>query len=865
MNASHEWLRAFVPHQLGPTQLRDLITNRCATVDEVVPLRADLSPFVVARVVEAARHPDSDRLSLTRVDAGTGELLDVVCGAPNVAAGKMYPFAPVGTIMPGGLQIQKRKIRGAVSAGMLCSARELGLGADADGILELDVDVPPGTPLLQALRLGDTRLVIDVTPNRPDLLSHLGVAREIAAATGLPLTLPEVPAGGSEAPAPDRQAKEGRAGAITVRLEDAAGSPRYMGVTIRGVRIRPSPEWLVRRIEAVGGRAINNVVDATNYLLHELGQPMHAFDMAKLGGQAVVIRRARKGETLRTLDGVERKLSTGMTVIADADRAQAIAGVMGGAESEVGEKTTDIFLEVASFDPGFTRATRRALGLSTDASYRFERGVDRELPPTALARAVRLITALAGGRVEGVPVDLYPVPLERRSLILRAARVARLLGERLSGTEIVMLLRSIGFVADVAPGTEMLMAGEEIAVLVPSWRVDVEREVDLIEEVARLRGYDAFPDDLRPYRPTAVPDDANWHTARRVREALVAAGLLEARPMPFVAGAGDAHARVANPLAENEAHVRREILETLARRAEFNLSHMQGDVRLFEVGHVLEPRTGARDAESTGGDGPAARLPREALRVGVVIMGARRPPHFTERNPPAFDEWDAKGLAERIVASAFPGMEAELEPVEDGDMLWRVVLRGATDGGAPRAIGDVRRLHLDAPAWASPAFGIEIELAEIDSADVAPRGRSTWSDTPAKEASRGGQASDVARAAAGRQSVSGTAVGEIVGRIYAPLPTTPAAELDIALVVPESLPAMRIEELIRHDAGELLERVVLLDEYRGPHVPAGHRSLLWRLIFRHRERTLRDKEVEGRREKLLKTLEKELGVRQRTS
>ena len=821
MNASHEWLKAFVAHSLSPAALRDLLTSRAATVDEIIPLRADLAPFVVARVVEASRHPDSDRLSVTKVDMGTGELLDVVCGAPNVAAGRLYPFAPVGTTMPNGLKIERRKIRGAVSAGMLCSPTELGLGDDASGIMELDVDVPPGTPLLRALPLGDTRIVIDVTPNRPDLLSHLGVARELAAATALPLSLPELPGGGIETPAAVREAREAKAGPVTVRLEDPEGSPRYMGVTIRGVRIGPSPEWMARRIESVGGRSINNVVDATNYLMHEVGQPMHAFDMARLGGSTIVIRKARPGERLRTLDGIERTLGPSMTVIADAERAQAVAGVMGGGDSEVSETTTDIFLEVAAFDPRSVRATRRALGLSTDASYRFERGVDRELAPMALARAVRLIIAVAGGRVEGTPVDLHPVPSERRPFTLRSARVATLLGERLSGTEIVKLLRSIGFVCDIRPGTEMLTGAEEIVVVPPSWRVDVLREVDLIEEVARLRGYDTFPDELRPYRPTGVPDDPMWALGRRVRELLVARGLLEARPMPFVAGDDGTHVRVANPLAENEAHLRRSILETLARRAEYNLAHMQGAVRLFEIGSVFEPRGTA--------------LPLERLHVGVLIMGARHPVHFTDRKPPMFDEWDAKGLAETLSGAAHPGSVVRLEP-GTGNVLWRIA--------SHRPLGQVRRVSLDAPPWAAPVFGIEIELAVISNADVAPRGKSAHD----------------AALARGNGVPSRSAIAA-----YRPLPSTPAAEFDIALVVPESLAAARIEEILRRDAGELLERLQLLDEYRGPHVTAGHRSLMWRLIFRHPERTLREKEVEGRKEKLLKTLEKELGVRQRTT
>ncbi|MDQ4079300.1 MAG: phenylalanine--tRNA ligase beta subunit-related protein, partial [Gemmatimonadota bacterium] len=359
MNISYAWLKTFVDFDLDPRALRDFLTERVVTVDEVVPLRADLAPIVIGRVVEAERMPDSDRLTVTKVDAGTGELLDVVCGAPNVQAGKAYPFAPVGTTMPNGMKIERRKIRGFVSAGMLCSPRELGLGDDHQGIMELDIDDAPGTPFLEAMPIGDTRLVLDVTPNRPDLLSHLGVAREIAAAFGkdigqlvytgardfvdmptpeqdammrrllneLPVALSgerldassiaqvvtSVVGNKTEAAVslvdavrtmPDRRATEGKTGAVRVVLEDAHGSPRYCGVVVRGVKIGPSPQWLVDRITSVGGRPINNVVDATNFMLHGFGQPMHAFDVSTLAEKTVVVRRARAGERLVTLDGV---------------------------------------------------------------------------------------------------------------------------------------------------------------------------------------------------------------------------------------------------------------------------------------------------------------------------------------------------------------------------------------------------------------------------------------------------------------------------------------------------------------------------------------------------------------------------------
>ena len=445
MNASAEWLNAFLDAPRSATQLRDLLTSHTATVEELVPLRADLAPIVVALVVEERPHPDSDHLHLTRVDIGTGELLDVVCGAPNVAAGKLYPFAPTGTVMSGGLKIEKRKIRGHTSNGMLCSARELGLGQEHEGILELSLDVPPGTPLLAAMPLGDSRLVVDVLPNRPDLLSHLGLAREVAAITGAHLALPDIGVAGIEIPAAKRFRRAGNAGGIVLHLEDAALASRYMGIVVRGVKVGPSPQWLVDRLAAVGSRSINNVVDATNYVLHELGQPTHAFDLAKfdletkLPQKTVVVRSAKSGETLVTLDGVERKLTPDMTVIADAMRPVGLAGVMGGRDTEVDSGTTDIFIEAANFVPSRTRRTRRLAGLSTDASYRFERGVDLAITPVALERVAQLVIALAGGRVDHPPVDLYAGDPPPRPLILRSTRLRRVLGVDLEATRFATL------------------------------------------------------------------------------------------------------------------------------------------------------------------------------------------------------------------------------------------------------------------------------------------------------------------------------------------------------------------------------------------------------------------------------------------
>ena len=807
MNASYEWLRDFVSFTLTPEELRDLLTSRAATVDDLVRLRADLDEIVIARVIEAAPHPDSDHLWITKVDAGQGELLDVVCGAPNVTAGALYPFAAVGTTLPGGLKLEKRKIRGAVSEGMLCSAKELGLGTDHEGILALDVVATPGTRFLDAVPVGDTRLVVDVLPNRPDLLSHEGLAREIAAATGVPLGAPVITA---ESTFAESAAARGKSPAVAVDVEDSEGCPRYMAAVIRGVRIGPSPTWLTGRVEAVGARSINNVVDATNYMLHGFGQPMHAFDLANLDGNRVVVRRARKGEKITTLDGVERVLDPEMTVIADAARAQAIAGVIGGEGSEVTDATTDILLEVAAFDPRRVRGTRRRLGVSTDASYRFERGVDAHALPRHIRYAVDLIIAVAGGKLDGEPrdvtVDLPPMP----SISVRPARVHALLGEHIDPPEMSRNLQSIGFAVTTDNGSETL------TVIPPTWRGDIVGEVEVIEEIARLRGYDTFPSDIRPFRPSAVPDAPLHLTSNRVRQACVAAGLLEVRPLPFTRLDNETAIRVRNPLAEDEAFLRQTILDTLAHRAEFNLAHMQRNIRLFEIGAVFA-RGETRES-----------LPDERIHVAALVMGDRRPSHFTEPKPPHYDEWDAKALAESIGESAFPGHVISCVPAE-GDSLWTV-----TAGDVK--VGRVRRVSLDAPAWAAPAFGVEINLQAL--------GASVIASAPAAE--------------------SAHVQVEATARKFSVIPAMPAIEVDLALIVPESLRAADVERVIRESAGDLLERLVLFDEFRGAGIPEGARSLAWALTFRHPERTLRDREVQGRTAKIVKFLEAELGVRQRT-
>lgn len=681
MNVSRRWLEDFLRRPLEVRDLAERLTMLGAPVDAVESLHADLSDVLVAVVEEVRPHPNADRLQVCIVNGGTAERRNVVCGATNVAAGRKYPFAPVGATLPGGLRIEQRKLRGEVSEGMLCSRRELGLGQDGDGIWELQTDAAPGTPLLEALPIDDHRLVIDVGPNRPDLLGHKGVARELAASFGIPFRLPAIPSREIvDVPPVRRVGNSGEVGGVRVAIEDLAGCPRLLGAVIRGVKIAPSPPWLANRLEAIGVRAINNVVDATNYVMLELNQPMHAYDIARLQGPSVIARRANPGETLTTLDNVTRSLTPEMTVIADQSGPIGVAGVMGGAASEVTADTVDVFLECAYFTPTLVRRTRRTLGLSTEASYRFERGIDRWGGTESMRRCIEILSATAGGELSGAPVDLGPGPSNPPLIFLRPSRVAQVLGIEVPWHAVESYLVSIG--ATLVPKP----ADARIAVEPPSWRPDLAREIDLIEEIARLHGYQNFPADLGPFRPSLLPDAPIERVTAEVRRGLVQQGLLEVLPLPMVPADGAESVRLANPISSTEGHLRRRLLPGLVRLVERNWANHVADVRLFEVGTVF----------ATGAPG---ERPREERHVAAVLTGRREPPHWTGTGEGHFDRWDLKGHFEAAVALAVPGGTVQVE----GDGWIALDSRG-------RVVGQAELIVADAPAWASPLFGFELAL-----------------------------------------------------------------------------------------------------------------------------------------------------------
>lgn len=798
MNVSTRWLKDLVPGLDGtPAEIAEHLALRGAPVDEISSPGDELRDIIVGRVVRAVQHPNADRLRVCEVDNGQ-EVVQIVCGAPVVKDGAFYPLAPVGAVLPGDFKIKKSKIRGEVSQGMLCSAKELGLGIDHDGILELDGEFTPGESFVDALGLDDATLDVEVTANRGDLLSHVGVARELASEGSDRVELPELPGAPEVALTYRTAAPEVAHDGVSVRIDDPDLCSRYLGAVIRGVKVGPSPAWLQERLRGAGARPINNVVDATNYVLLELGQPMHAFDLDRVADRSIVVRRATASEAeFVTLDDETRSVTSDMLMICDGATPVAIAGVMGGQNSEVDAETTNVLLECALFEPRSIRATRRALNMSTDASYRFERGVDPEGMERALERCVRIILATAGGKVDETVLDCCPAPFEPVLVELRLARIERLLGIPFEADRVESLLKPLGFTVE----------GEADGVLqvrVPGFRsYDVTREVDLIEEVARTHGFDNFPDTLGPQRPGTVADHPLFQLEDRLRAILVGQGLFEAQT-PAFCGPDEGDVEVSNPLTTTEPFMRRAVLPALVRRTEYNLARGNRDVRLFELG------TSFRKAGS-------GEPPVEEAHLAAVLAGRRVPPHWSRADEP-FEVWDLKALLADIASHVFGDavvLSPEAADVGTLDPGQTFIVR--TEGG--RVVGHGGRIADDAcdvPVWAGDLFGLELTLPAMPAAPVAVTAE--------------------------------------------PLPQFPAAERDLALLVPDTVSASAVASAIRDRAGDELEALEVFDLYVGEGVPNGLRSLAFRLRFRSPTRTLKDKQVDRSVRAVLTRLEEDLGV-----
>jgi phenylalanyl-tRNA synthetase beta chain len=812
MKAPLSWLKDYVDIDLGVEELASRLALTGTEVERVtavgVPPEGDnLSRFVVGKVRECGRHPDADKLSVCQVDVGETELRTIVCGAPNVAAGQTVAVVLPGGVLPDGTRIKEAKLRGVTSAGMILSEAELGLAAKSAGIMVLPPEWGAGERLADHFALSDWVLEVEVTPNRPDCLSIRGLAREIAAISGAPFEEEVVytfPWGTSTI---DQDI------AIEVQAPDLC--PRYAARVIRGVTIAESPLWLKARLCHAGMRSICNVVDVTNYVLWALGQPLHAFDLRTIRGRRIVVRRARPGETLVTLDGELRVLTTDMLVIADAERASVVAGIMGGQESEVTESTTDVLLEGATFWGPSIMRTSAALGLRSEASTRYEKGLDPEMVPLALDMACSLLVELCGGEVSVGTIDVRSPAPPPRVVRLRSSRVAAVLGTSIPVAETKETLQRLG--------CRVRVAGEDLTVEPPTFRADLEREVDLIEEVARIHGLDRLPSTLPARRFGHGGLDPSQRYRRTVEDLLVGAGLTEVINYGFTDDRWPDRlrlaeddplrraVRIANPLSVEQSMMRTLLLPGLLETARRNLSVREERVHVFEIGRVFLPA------------GPG--LPREDLHCGLLCLGPWEPDTWL-RSGVSVDYFLIKGILERL--SRRLHVTLRYEPLASGGANGlpflhpgRSALLVSEEGSTLGWLGEVHPLVLQAHELRGPAAAAEFDLEGL-----------------------------IALAA------------EVP--LFRDLLAYPPVEQDLALVVDKSVPAADLLVAVREAAGPLLEEVRVFDLYEGAQIPAGKKSLALRLSFRSAERTLSEAEVNTLRAKMLDRLRERLGAELRS-
>ena len=796
MRVPLRWLAEFVDVPAADS-IAAALTQGGLEVESTLRLGPDLSGVRVGHVLARAQHPNADRLSLCRVDIGSGEPVEIVCGAPNVAAGQKVAVVSPGSKLPDGKKLEKAKIRGVVSHGMICSAKELGIAEASDGILVLDASAKVGAPLGEVLATGDSVLEIALTPNRGDCASMLGIAREVRAHFGGAVRLPPF--------LPDEEG-EPAASTVRVQIEDPDGCPRYCARLVRGVSVGPSPAWLAARLEAAGMRAINVVVDVTNLVLLEFGQPLHAFDAATLRGGVVHVRRARADEKIATLDGATRALQSEDLVIADAERAIAIAGVMGGAETEVGARTTDVLLESAHFEAVRVRRTARRLGLSSEASYRFEREIDRDGLRRAIDRAAHLLAELAGGSVApGVVEATGRAPSAVAEIALDPERVNRLLGTHFDRAAIAALLARVD-VVDVDAGSGPLLCR------VPSWRNDLRRDVDLVEEVARIHGYDHLPTTLPIALLGPVAVSRGRSVVEGARNALCAAGFVECMTLPFASAADldriglpedDARRRVVhlqNPLTDEESNLRSTLVPSLLAVARTNRSRQVERVRAFEVGRVFA---------AVASD----ELPGETLHVAGVVMRGEGGLWAAPTPPPLF--FDAKGAVERLFEDL--GLAASFSADADEPFLHPGASAAiALDG---RRVGVVGELHPETAARFEIDASCAIFALDLDAIAAT-------SPAPVK---------------------------------YREVSRQPSVRRDLAVLLSRDEPARGVLDAIRGTAGPHLVAAEIFDRYEGTGVPEGRVSVAFRLVFQRPDRTLLDTEVARATERVVRMLADRFG------
>jgi len=792
MKVSLNWLRDYVDLSLPLRDLAEKLTMSGTEVNETEVIGDQWDKIVVGEIVAVEPHPNADRLTLVTVDLRV-DSATVVCGAPNVRVGDKVPFARVGARLVDPhtgevVELQKAKIRGVTSAGMACSERELGISDNHERLMILPPEAPAGMPLAEYL--GDAVLDLDVTPNRGDCLSVIGIAREVAALTRKEIRL--VP------PVYDEEGPD-IALRASVEIADPDLCGRYCASLIEGVEIGPSPVWMQQKLLACGMRPINNVVDVTNYVMLEYGQPLHAFDFRQIGGGKIIVRRATEGEVIRTLDGMDRQLRPDMLVIADAGVPIAVAGVMGGADTEVIDITRDILLESANFNPVSIRRTSLALKLRSEASMRFERGISPDITVSALKRATQLIQQVADGKVARGIVDVFPGKREPRVITFNTGEVRRLLGMEMKTDRIVDILRSLGFKCEVTGPTEMLAT-------VPHWRMDINLPADIVEELARIVGYDFIPTTMLGGRLPGRYDDPLVSLRERLRDLMVGCGFQEIISYSLVnrerllrVDASAEALRVANPLSSEQEYLRTSLRLGLVTHLRSNQKHEEAGMRLFEIGRTYHP---------SGGD-----LPEEREVLAGVLSGSGTGLSWLGQKRP-LDFYDAKGVVETllerigVVAEYLPSDDPVMHPGRAAD----VVVVGET-------VGCVGELH--------PALVAELELVSQPVALLEV---------------------DVGQLL---RHVSGE-------RKYRSLSRFPSSARDIAVVVDSGVAAREVENVAL--SFPLVHQVTVFDVYVGDRVAEGKKSLALRVVYQSPTHTLTDAEIQEVEGQILARLSQELGA-----
>ncbi len=781
MLISLKWLRSIADCDAPPDEIAHRLTMAGVEVEAVETYHFGLEKVVVGLIQSIKRHPNSEHLQICKVRGAEGTF-DVVCGATNVAEGLKVPFALEGACLADGSEIQSANVQGIFSQGMLCSELELGLGEDASGIMVLDPKLEPGTPLSGALELDDIILDIAITPNRGDCLSVAGIAREVAALFGAPWSPPVIDLE-ETGPAVESLA--------SVTIEDPDLCPRYAARVVQNIIIRPSPLWLRQRLEAQGVRAINNVVDITNYVMMELGQPLHAFDYHRLGGHCIVVRRARPNESFVTLDGQKHQLQIDTLLICDASRGVALAGIMGGLNSEITPQTNTVLIESAYFHPTGIRRTAKRLGLSTESSYRFERGVDHEGVITALDRAAQLMVELGSGELASGRLDVYPFPLEREAIQLRVSKANRFLGMSLSGEEVRQLLESIQL--------EVQTANEDLLVANPaSFRPDLSREVDLMEEVARLAGYERIPSASPMARLATAKPAFEQAIRQQTKHTLQSLGFCEILSYSFINPRAvdllqleDIDRRrwllpLRNPLSEDQAVMRTTLLPGMLETAAKNQRRNNFNLRLFELSKVFFPK---EDKE----------LPEERLNLCGLLSGLRRPAAWNEPED-SVDFFDAKGAVEATLSSLgildIHWSTVALAPYLRSDASARILVSDSYVGD----IGEISPEVLQAFDLKVPVY-----LFDVDFDLLLER------TGPVKR--------------------------------FQPLPRFPEINRDLAVVVSTSIAVQDLLDYLEKNRPKYAESITLFDQYIGEQVGTGKKSLAFRITYRSAERSLTDLEV----------------------